>query len=589
MRLSLFDALRVPEGSNETIVRAALRRVVRRLYGSTRDLSGDVEEGLRFCNAASSVLLDKVERDHYDGEYANLLSGGTDIRRSHAATDGHSTRRAHGTVVDPPASASGTTSLRPGLVSLLEIAGGTPNSLNSAWLMLGLAFAFAVGVVFFSLGLPTLQVLQYAVLFLGIAAAAGAAGVALQRTNEGRAAPEQGPTLRDLPVIKWRRERSVFMGSRLKQEEAAWVYRLRVAETDRGRQSRNARPAVAFRLLARLLDYGLWGATIYALLALLNLLGFNNAFVLTAWWAFPLIIVLTWIPIEAWLIYTFRQTPGKWLFGLRCRPGMTSVSAPDQIHESPRYALLRALGVAGIGSGFGLPLLSLFTPFSGLKARTSEYETRWDALGDSIITQVPLRSKQAGFAAATLALLAAGYTTAWWPSFRQTSAIISEARQLAPQVSWGALARANPKSWVPAEMLDPSAWAAGAKNAIPEELAALKSTIQASVTTKSAAPGAPSAATAAQIDDRARWAAYEDQATRAMSGGNPAAALDMCQKWTKEEPANPTAWKCYGLGLQIKGRHAEAIQAMRRAQRIEPSDRSMDGPLRISFFAIKGN
>ena len=84
MRLSLFEALRIGTDASEGAVRAAIRRLIRRMYASTRDSTGDVEEGLRFCNAASSVLLEQGERSHYDGEFENMRSGGTDLRRSHA-------------------------------------------------------------------------------------------------------------------------------------------------------------------------------------------------------------------------------------------------------------------------------------------------------------------------------------------------------------------------------------------------------------------------------------------------------------------------------------------------------------------------
>jgi hypothetical protein len=587
MRLSLFEALRIETDASESAVRAALRRIIRRMYASTRDSSGDVEEGLRFCNAASSVLLEPGERQHYEGEYNNMRSGGTDLRRSHAAVDSLNTdpNMPH-SAEDGPAAASGTTSVRPGLIGLLEIVGAAPASTQFAWALAGLALLFAAIALFAAVKLPWQQALQYLVLIVGIATAVAAAGVAVHRSVSKAGPKEIAARLRDVPVVKWRRERSVFMGSRLKNEEAAWVYRLRVAETDRARNVRSSEVSIWARLAARVVDYGLWGAVIFSLLTALALI--SDALdlrTLTSWWALPIITVLTFIPIDAWCLHRFRRTPGKWLFGLRCRPGMTALNAPDAARESPRYALLRASGAAFFGAGAGLPLLSLVAPSFGARARSTEFETRWDALGDSVITQSPLSPKQTGFGVATLTMLVCGYLVAWWPSFVQTGAIIKEARQLAPQVSWSTLLSVNPKSWIPQELLNPKDWQATEKmSAVTQTVTTAATGMANQVLTGKSGEQTPAAAPVSA--SRAKFDAYAEQANKAIDGNSPISALPLCTKWINEEPSSALAWKCYGLGLQAEFRHSEALQALRKSQKLNPQDLTLHNAIRISFSSL---
>ncbi len=586
MRLSLFEALRIDTDASEGAVRAALRRLIRRMYVSTRDSSGDVEEGLRFCNAASSVLVETGERQHYEGEYGNMRTGGTDLRRSHA-TDPANTDPNLPVAFDEggAAAASDTTSVRPGLIGLLEIVGAAPASSVLPWVFAGIALAFVALALFVALNLPWQQALQYLVLIVGIATALAAAGVAVHRSVSRAGPKEIAARLRDVPVVKWRRERSVFMGSRLKSEEAAWVYRLRVAETDRARNVRSSEVSIWARLAARIVDYGLWGAVLFAALTALDFavptLGLRT---FTAWWALPFLTVVTFIPLDAWCLHRFRRTPGKWLFGLRCRPGMTALNSPDASRESPRYALLRAAGAAFFGAGGGLPILSLLTPSLGVRARSTEFETRWDALGDSIITQSPLSPKQTGFGVATLSMLVAGYLCAWWPSIVQTGAIVKEARQLAPQVSWSTLLSVNPKSWIPQELLNPKDWQASEKVvAVTQSVTSAATGMATQVLTgKSADQPAPVAVSAS----RAKFDAYAEQVNKALDGNSPISALPLCTKWINEEPASALAWKCYGLGLQAELRHSEALQALRRSQKLNPADLTLHNAIRISFSSI---
>ena len=276
------------------------------------------------------------------------------------------------------------------------------------------------------------------------------------------------------------------------------------------------------------------------------------------------------------------------MFGLRCRPGMTALNAPDAQRESPRYAFLRSTGAALFGVGAGLPVLSLIAPSMGVRARSTEFETRWDAMGDSIVTQSPLSAKQAGFGAATVALLIAGYLCAWWPSFIQTGAIVKEARQLAPQVSWGTLLTVNPKSWIPKELLNPQEWHATEKvsavtQSVTHSVTAAASGMATQVLTGKSGEIAPSVEVSAT---RAKFDAYAVQVNKALDASSPVSALPLCTKWVSEEPISALAWKCYGLGLQAEFRHTEALQALRKSQKLNPTDLSLHNAIRISFSSL---
>jgi hypothetical protein len=592
MRLSIFEALRISATASESTIRAAFRRLIRRLYSSSRDVSGDVEEGLRFCNAASAVLLVESDRSHYEGEYANLLSGGQDLRRSHAAeVESESLAQLSDSPHEAPNAASGTTSVRPGLVALLEIAGGAPQALRWAWVFLAALGVVAVVALWLSLRINPGNIVQYSVLMAAIAATGAAVGMSVHRSRASIPSKDAGARLRDVAIVKWRRERSIFMGSRMKNEEAAWVYRLRVAETDRARHLRSSRVPAYMRLLARAIDYALWGSVVYLVCALLALVTRSPYLTyLSSWWLLPVITVLTWIPIEAWALHVYRRTPGKWLLGLRCRPGVTSLNSPDALRESPRYALQRAAGVAAFGVAGGLPLLNLVAPALSARVGSTEHETKWDALGDSVVTRTPLTAMQAGVASALVALAACVYFVIWWPSFVQTGAIVKEAQQLANQVTWAQLFKSNPKNWIPKEVLDPSEWNAKERVVkMSEQVVDVAGNVASGVAT--AVIGAPQqpateVSPADQAKQSSRFAAYAEQANKAMEAGNAGAAFALCERWTREEPRSALAWKCYGLGLQMRGRHTDALQAFRRSQRIDSSDRSLHDAIRISFSQL---
>ena len=123
----------------------------------------------------------------------------------------------------------------------------------------------------------------------------------------------------DLAILNWRREKSVFLGTNQPQEDASWIFQLRMAELERAKSGRTSEPRPWQRLAARIFDYAIWGLVLALLLSELRGLGVGAA-ELRFWLGHPLLapvlITGSWVPIEALLIASIGTTPGKWLFGV---------------------------------------------------------------------------------------------------------------------------------------------------------------------------------------------------------------------------------------------------------------------------------
>src|SRR5205085_12424602 len=71
----------------------------------------------------------------------------------------------------------------------------------------------------------------------------------------------------DLAILNWRREKSVFLGTNQPQEDASWIFQLRMAELERAKSGRTSEPRPWHRLAARLFDYAIWGLVLALLLS----------------------------------------------------------------------------------------------------------------------------------------------------------------------------------------------------------------------------------------------------------------------------------------------------------------------------------
>ena len=146
----------------------------------------------------------------------------------------------------------------------------------------------------------------------------------------------------DIAILNWRREKSVFLGTNQPQEDASWIFQLRMAELERAKTGRTSEPRPWNRLGARMFDYAFWGIVLALLLSELRRAGIVPETV-NYWLAHPLmapvIITGTWVGVETLLMASVGTTPGKWLFGCyvqyldlrRVRPARNEVADLAQL------------------------------------------------------------------------------------------------------------------------------------------------------------------------------------------------------------------------------------------------------------------
>ena len=91
-------------------------------------------------------------------------------------------------------------------------------------------------------------------------------GVAYMRRRSGAPQAVLMPQT-DLAILNWRREKSVFLGTNQPQEDASWIFQLRMAELERAKSGRTSEPRPWQRLAARMFDYAIWGLVLALLLS----------------------------------------------------------------------------------------------------------------------------------------------------------------------------------------------------------------------------------------------------------------------------------------------------------------------------------
>src|SRR6185312_9301809 len=339
MKATLYEALGIPQAASDEEVRASLRRLIRKYYAKTRDGQGNVEEALRFINHASRILSDSDRRARYDNELA-LSAGTTEQKIAHVvsnavAVEGEQTDVGTAAIdklaealADPLETGLDAEDPKPelnlhhpGLTERVASFGRSP-LVTIVLCMLFAAFIAAaiVSVTPADTVLVAKQVLVWLTLALILLTVVYGIvhGIAwLRRRSEPPPASLTPQT--DLAILNWRRERSVFLGTDHPQEDASWIFQLRMAELERAKSGRTSEPRPWHRLAARLFDYALWGLVLALLLS--ELRGADLMPENVAWWLghpliAPVLITLTWVPIEGLLIASLGTTPGKWLFGV---------------------------------------------------------------------------------------------------------------------------------------------------------------------------------------------------------------------------------------------------------------------------------
>src|SRR3989449_10390117 len=409
MKATLYEALGIPQAAAEWEVRSELRRLIRKNYAKPRDGQGNVEEALRFINHASRILSDPGQRQRYDQELAVATEATTEQRIAHfvsnvAVDAGTGTATQAGDDVIDIAEERVLTSSggslektlhHPGLTECVVASFG--RTVAGRLALCTLFGAFIAGAIVFVTPADAVRVAKQVLVgltltLLVLALIYGVVhGIAFMRRRRIVSLPALMPQT-DIAILNWRREKSVFLGTDAPQEDASWIFQLRMAELERAKAGRTSDPRPWNRLAARLFDYAIWGLMLALLLSTLHSAGLVSDD--TAYWighalVAPMLITLTWIPIEALLIAALQQTPGKWLFGVYLQFSISDAYARRDVRAQLQRALRRAFRVWWEGIACGFPLLAPILIAVAYETVAQNGETDWDFAEDCLVTHSP--------------------------------------------------------------------------------------------------------------------------------------------------------------------------------------------------------
>ena len=592
MKATLYEALGIPQAASDEEVRASLRRLIRKYYAKTRDGQGNVEEALRFINHASRILSDPERRVRYDNELA-LSTGTTEQRIAHVVTHAVAENGEQTDVGSEAAAAEGPEALddealeaalaadepreasshHPGLTERVSTFGGSPVVTLALCALFG-AF-IAAAIVFVTPAdavLVAKQVLVWLTVgLLGLTVVYGAVhGVAWASRRRTPAPPPLQPQT-DLAILNWRREKSVFLGTNQPQEDASWIFQLRMAELERAKSGRTSEPRPWQRLGARLFDYAIWGLVLALLLSELRGAGAVPEHV--AYWlghplVAPMLITGTWVPIEALLIASLATTPGKWLFGVYLQFSISDAYARRDSRTQFARGLKRAFRVWWEGVGCGFPLVAPFLVAVAYEKVTVRQETDWDFAYDCLVTHGPPGVLNLVTGVCGLAAMLWLYGVAWH-------------QPMADSITW---ARATITESIPSAAVLRNFSGGGAIGGMAP------STPVRTITPASKGPAAPvpgrsagepvdSDLSAKFAERRSRIAVLAVEGPRMLRAGNWRRAGELCRTWTELDLGNPEAWRCLGQAMQAQGYHQEAIAAFRKAKQYDPGDRTLDAAI----------
>jgi hypothetical protein len=608
MKATLYEALGILPTSSDEDVRASLRGLIRKYYAKTRDGQGNVEEALRFINHASRILSDPDRRHRYNGELA-VSTGSTEQRIAHVVNNAVAEAGEQTDVGNLPELLSPRTSPEamdedletgldaveplpapnnhhPGLTEKVASFGRSPVATIGLCALFGTFIALAIAFV---TPADTILVAKQVLVWLTITLLAltiiyGAVhGIAFLRRRSGAPQPVLVPQT-DIAILNWRREKSVFLGTNQPQEDASWIFQLRMAELERAKSGRTSEPRPWQRLVARLFDYAIWGLVLALLLSELRGLGLEPES-LTYWlghpFVAPILITGSWIPIEALLIASVGTTPGKWLFGVFLQFSISDAYARRDTRAQLRRALQRSFRVWWEGVACGFPLLAPVLIAVAFEKLAQNQETDWDFAQDVLVTHGPPGVLNTATGICGLAAMLWLYGVAWH-------------QPMAESIAWARTTLAD--AWPSASTF--SAGFAGGGGPIsgqrpPPATAASGISSGKAPASMLATPGVPGAASppasgSVPIDvnvanmfaeRRAKIAVVSVEGTRMLRAGNWRRAAELCRVWTELEFSNAESYRCLGQALQAQGYHQDAIAAFRRAKQYDPSDRTLDAAI----------
>jgi DnaJ domain/RDD family len=612
MKATLYEALGIPQTASDEVVRASLRRLIRKYYAKTRDGQGNVEEALRFINHASRILSDSERRKRYDNELA-LSAGTTEQKIAHVvsnavADEGEQTEvgtealdKLAEALADPLETGLDAEDPQPeinlhhpGLTERVASFGRSP------FVTIGLCMLFAafiaaaiVSVTPADTVLVAKQVLVWLTLALILLTVIYGVvhGIAWLRRRSAPPAHSLTPQT-DLAILNWRRERSVFLGTDHPQEDASWIFQLRMAELERAKSGRTSEPRPWHRLAARLFDYALWGLVLALLLS--ELRGADLVPENVAWWLghpliAPVLITLSWVPIEGLLIASIGTTPGKWLFGVYLQFSISDAYARRDARAHFERGLKRAFRVWWEGLACGFPLFAPIMIAVAYEKVAQSQETDWDFAQDCLVTHGPPGVINAMTGVCGLAAMLWLYGVAWH-------------QPMADSIVW---ARATITDALPApETLANFAGGGGLIGGLSNGAKGGETTVIARAkappslsTPSTAAPASPGVAPApgdpidpdlaAQFAERrAKIAVLKVEGPRMLRAGNWRRAAELCRTWTDLDLTSADAYRCLGQAWQAQGYHQDAIAAFRKAKQYDPSDHDLDAAIERSQNGI---
>ncbi len=591
MKATLYEALGIPQAASDEEVRAALRRLIRKYYAKTRDGQGNVEEALRFINHASRILSDSDHRQRYDQELAVTTEATTEQRIAHfvsnvAADAGTGTATQAGDdaidiaeerVLTTPGEPPEKTLHHPGLTERVVASFG--RSLAGRLALCALFAAFIAGAIVFVTPADAVLVAKQVLVWLTLTLLALALiygvvhGIAHLRRRRAAPIPALVPQT-DIAILNWRREKSVFLGTDAPQEDASWIFQLRMAELERAKAGRTSEPRPWNRLAARLFDYAIWGLMLALLLSELHgagVVGDQAAFWIGHPLVAPMLITASWVPVEALLIASLQQTPGKWLFGVYLQFSISDAYARRDVRAQLQRALRRAFRVWWEGIACGFPVAAPILIAVAYETVAQNGETDWDFAEDCLVTHSPPGVLNTVTGVVGLAAMLWLYGVAWHE----------------PMTDSIAMAKSALVSWVPSRRSLLSYGFQGDVGKI--------GSIDRSLTATAPAPGPPATrgpavddidTTALFAERQARLALLRGEGPRMLQAGNWRRATELCQAWSNLEFWSPDPWRCLGYAMQAQGYHQDAINAFRKAAQYDPNDRSLDAAIEKSQAGI---